>query len=177
MEQREPGEHKTGRRPEELETEWEETCRILGGDYLKMQHKANREDPKKIWRTIASIFPRKKAKLGHIWLKNELSEDVDPFDTAGYINQFFTNIGPTLANNYNARWKYFGDTVQDTIGGIETNLGEMEKLCKEINIMKSSGVDELSSRLCKDAFLALVEQLVYLFNCSLSHFCRYRESY
>ena len=34
--------------------------------------------------------------------------------------------------------------------------------------MKSSGIDELSSRLCKDAFLALEPQLVHLFNCSLT---------
>ena len=158
--------------------DWEEARRArnrvgrdlenLRADYLKRQQEANREDPKKFWRNIASIFPGKKGKSGHIWLKNELREDVDPLDTAGYINQFFTNIGPTLAKDYNARWKYFGDTVQDTIGGFETNLGEVEKLCKEVNIMKSSGIDELSSRLCKDAFVALGEQLVHLFNCSLS---------
>ena len=33
--------------------------------------------------------------------------------------------------------------------------------------MKSSGIDEISSRLCKDAFLDLEQQLVHLFNCSL----------
>ena len=33
--------------------------------------------------------------------------------------------------------------------------------------MKSSGIDELSAKLCKDAFLVLGQQLVHLFNSSL----------
>ena len=44
----------------------------------------------------------------------------------------------------------------------------MHALCKDINIMKSSGIVLLSSRLCKDAFLTLEQQLVHLFNCSLA---------
>ena len=44
---------------------------------------------------------------------------------------------------------------------------EVIKLCREINIMKSSGMFKLSCRICKDAFLALSEQLTHLFNCSL----------
>ena len=34
--------------------------------------------------------------------------------------------------------------------------------------MKSSGIDEISSKLCKDAFMVLGHQLVHLFNCSLN---------
>ena len=33
--------------------------------------------------------------------------------------------------------------------------------------MKSSGFDDISARLCKDAFLVLSTQLTYMFNCSL----------
>ena len=45
---------------------------------------------------------------------------------------------------------------------------EVVKLCKDINVYKSSGIDGLSSRICKDAFLVLSNQLTYLLNCSLS---------
>ena len=34
--------------------------------------------------------------------------------------------------------------------------------------MKSSGLDEISAKVCKDAFLVLTEQLVYMFNTSLT---------
>ena len=65
-------------------------------------------------------------------------------------------------------WRYFGNTVPDTIEVFTTNVEEVEKLCREIKVMKSSGIDELSSRLCKDTFMALGAQLVHLFNCSLT---------
>ena len=44
----------------------------------------------------------------------------------------------------------------------------MKALCKDINPIKSSGMELLSSKLCKDAFMVLTEQLVHLFNCSLN---------
>ena len=46
-------------------------------------------------------------------------------------------------------------------------MEEVIKLCKDIAPMKSSGLDEISSKICKDAFLVLSEQLVYIFNTSL----------
>ena len=36
-----------------------------------------------------------------------------------------------------------------------TNTEEVIKLCKEIDTYKSSGLEKLSSKICKDAFLAL----------------------
>ena len=66
------------------------------------------------------------------------------------------------------RWKYYGETLQDSIESFNTNLEEVNSLCKEINNMKSSGIDVLSARLCKDAFLVIGHQLVHMFNCSLS---------
>ena len=44
---------------------------------------------------------------------------------------------------------------------------EVLKLRKDINPMKSSGTDKFSSKVCKDAFLALMDMLVQIFNCSL----------
>ena len=49
---------------------------------------------------------------------------------------------------------------------IETNIDEIIKLCKEININKSSCVENLSSEILCDAFLAIPERVVILFNLS-----------
>ena len=49
---------------------------------------------------------------------------------------------------------------------IETNIDEIIKLCKEININKSSCVENLSSEILRDAFLAIPERIVILFNLS-----------
>ena len=42
------------------------------------------------------------------------------------------------------------------------------KLCRDIDITKSAGLDQMSSKFLKDALIALVPQLVYMFNQSLS---------
>ena len=48
-----------------------------------------------------------------------------------------------------------------------TDADEVIKLCKRIEILKSSGMEEIASRICKDAFLVIPDQLVHLFNCLL----------
>ena len=87
-------------------------------------------------------------------------------ETAGYLNEFFTGIGTRLANAHKASWEYYGETVQGLAENI-TTVEEVSKLCKGIEVMKASGMDLLSAKICKDAFLVLVHQLTYLFNCSL----------
>ena len=143
----------------------------LRSDYLKRQQEINKNDPKKFWKNIAAIFPGKKGNTctNQIWLKESVSGfDIEQPNTADYINTFFTNIGPELAKEHNHRREYFGEVLPDSIEEFTTDFDEVNALCKDINTMKSSGIDELSSRLCKDAFLVLGQHLVHLFNCSLS---------
>ena len=64
-------------------------------------------------------------------------------------------------------WKYFGQTVEASKNRFVTDEKEVLKLCKGIEPMKSSGMDSLSSKICKDAFIVLAAQLTHLFNSSL----------
>ena len=140
----------------------------LRADFLKRQQEDNKNDPKKIWNNIASIFPSKTSNPSKTWLKDSITQnEIALEETADYINQFFTNVGPNLARQHNKRWEYYGETLVDSIDSFNTDIEEVTALCKDIKIMKASGFDELSSRLCKDAFLVLGHQLVHLFNCSL----------
>ena len=66
------------------------------------------------------------------------------------------------------RWDYYGERMDEGMQQMSTDEEEVIKLCKDISIYKSSGIDGLSSRICKDAFLVLSYQLTYLLNCSLS---------
>ena len=43
----------------------------------------------------------------------------------------------------------------------------MQMKHRDINTLKSSGIDEIASKLCKDAFLVLQDHITHLFNCSL----------
>ena len=140
----------------------------LRANYLKTQQEAHMADPKKFWKNVASVIPGKKGDQGNIWLKNEEGEDVDFSKTAAYINEFFTNIGPKLASKHKCQWRYFGTEVPDSIEVFQASQEEVLKLCKDIEVMKASGIDKLSSNICKDAFLVLSHQLTYMFNCSLN---------
>ena len=92
--------------------------------------------------------------------------DIDENDTARYINDFFVNIGPNLARNCNQPWRFDGKSCATNLENIITNIDEIVKLCKEININKASCIEHLSSEIIRDAFLAVPEKIVDLFNLS-----------
>ena len=152
-----------------LRNEVGRNLRDLRANYLKQQQEAHGSDPKKFWKSVSSIIPDKKSKSAEIWLKDQ---STDPSGNnrkvADLFNTFFTNIGPNLARNYSDRWEYYGKRSDDGIQPMVTDEEEIIKLCKDINIYKSSGIEGLSSRICKDAFLVLSQQMTHLFNCSLS---------
>ena len=55
------------------------------------------------------------------------------------------------------------------ITNIRVSTDEVLKVCKAIDISKSSAVDGLSSKILKDAFVAIVHKLTRLFNLPLTH--------
>ena len=88
--------------------------------------------------------------------------------TATFINDFFTNIGPNLAQNCNKLWEFSGNICFNKIENISTDIVEILKLCKDININKSSCVDQLSSEILRDAFQIVPERIVNIFNLSFT---------
>ena len=85
------------------------------------------------------------------------------------INSFFTNIGPNLNNKLPPSSDT--NTIQESdvsLENIEISSNEnVAALVKDIDICKSSGVSDVSSRLLKDGFIALIEQLTFILNLSL----------
>ena len=93
--------------------------------------------------------------------------NIQQIEVAQFMNSYFSSIGPKLAETHTSPWTYFGETELTHIDDINTDSDEVILLCREIENLKSSGLDDISSRLCKDAFLVLSEQLTHMFNCSL----------
>ena len=123
---------------------------------------------KKFWKNIQNVLPNTKGKSMPIFdlLDENLGENVPDEETADYINDFFVKIGPKLAQRYDDEWEYYGDRSNQTLDDMITNTDEIIKLCKEININKSSCVDNRSSEILRDAFLAIPEVIKDLFNLS-----------
>ena len=149
--------------------------RLVGGaraDFLKEQQQELPGDPKKFWRLVKSIVPNAKASTGKISLMDEelggrrMRED----EVAEHINNFFTDIGPKLASkigkNSSEDWVFLGQKSNASCPNFRSNFAQIQHILRSISTTKSSGIKDLSSRVCKDAFLVLVPQIVFMFNLS-----------
>ena len=126
-------------------------------------------DVKKFWKYIQELFPSSTCNNGVIKLTDSVTDkEIEMHQTADYINEFFTNIGPNLTELFTAKWET--DMLQciHSLPDMDTNEDEVYKLIKDINIYKSSAIDHLSAILLKPAFLALVPQLTHVFNLCLT---------
>ena len=97
-------------------------------------------------------------------INNIDGSEINKNNVANFINDYFTNIGPTLARNMNSPWTYDSDVIHDQIHDIVTTPDEIYAICKDFEIHKSSSITLLSSRLRKGSFCILTLQLTFLLN-------------
>ena len=137
-------------------------------DYIKENLDNNKGNSKKFWKNIQNILPNKKNKSSTTFDLHDYENDnpIDSKDTANFINDFFVNIGPNLAKNNREAWSFNGDHTDLVLDDILTNIDEVLKLCSDININKSSCIENLTAEILKDAFLAIPNKITDLFNCS-----------
>ena len=139
-------------------------------NFLNDEFISSKNDPKKFWRNINTVLPNsKRNEKSKILLKNNSGENIDEIRTADYINEFFSNIGPNLAKDFNSEWEYFGKESELEISDIKINKIEVIKYIKDIDLTKSSGIEKISSKCLKDALLALSAQLIHIFEMSIKH--------
>ena len=141
-------------------------------DMAKKQHfqeeyENSKDDPKRFWRNIYDIIPKNKENRVNLNLKNKDGEEIKFDETATFINDYFTNIGPNLASKFNEKWKYFGEEIDNTLDDIKIIEGYVFDFVREINICKSSGFKEISSKCLRDALLVLIPQLSYIFELAI----------
>ena len=79
------------------------------------------------------------------------------------------NIGPKLTESFCNPWDWVsqGTDVPWVMNDVETDMLEVCKLINEIDIYKSSAMENLSSRVLTDAFQAIREIITLCFNLSL----------
>ena len=120
--------------------------RYSKADYIKSNLETYKDDAKKYWSR----------------------KDVENCRTAEFINQFFVSIGPKLARSFDSEWTYYGPSLEQTFEFKLITNECTHKIVKTINTNKSSGIANLSSQILKDAFSALVPELTFLLNLSLT---------
>ena len=138
-------------------------------DFLENEFINSKGDPKRFWKNIYSILPKTSIdkQKDVIHLKNENGNNVNSIDTSEYINEFFINIGPNLANKINDSWEYYDNDEINSIENFKIDRGLVHLYVTEIDTTKSSGIDYISSRCLKEALIALNTQISYLFDISV----------
>ena len=127
-----------------------------------------------LWRTLGSIISNKNKDSKINKLKVNTKTINDPKNIANTINDFFTDIGPRLANkfqniNQNRFLKFMGESCKQSMYMHKTNSNEIQKLINKLDSKKSPGFDELSGKFLKLCAPYISETLATIFNSSISH--------
>ena len=126
-----------------------------------------------LWKTLGGIISKKnkQTKINKLKIENKVTND--PVQIANAVNDFFTNIGPNLANKFessrqNNFKKFMGDSCKQSMYMHKTNSAEIEKLISNLDSKKSPGFDELSAKFLKLCAPHISETLANIFNISIS---------
>ena len=124
-------------------------------------------NPRKFWRIINSTtgLGKNKAKDKKIEITNSDVILLKDAEAAELVNNYYINIGPSLANKFPNTWLWDDNIQKNTNFSFEKITEyEISKLVIEIKLSKSSAFPEISTRLFKDAFEILSFELTHLYN-------------
>ena len=148
-------------------------------DFIINELNLHNEDPKKFWKVIRRVVPTNKTSRSHDILLKDGDSKLAKEEVAHYINNFFINVGNFDAPNAPT----VDDQPEDSLAQEEgispssleclQNVTETEvfKIISEINVSKSSGIEDVSSFVIKEAFKVLITQVTYMFNLSIKGAC------
>ena len=142
-------------------------------DYYKDLIKQHNNSCMGLWKTLGSIICKKKREtnINKLTVNNQTIND--PVQIANTMNNYFTKIGPELAekfknSNENNFMKFMGDSNKQSMYMFKTNSNEIYKLISKLNDKKSSGYDELSAKFLKLCSPHITVPLATIFNSSIS---------
>ena len=100
---------------------------------------------------------------------DEMGKTHENLEAATFLNDFYVNVGPSLAKKHDQKWVKENCKINVTASFNFSWVTEFEvkRLVREICITKSSAIDNINTKLLKDAFEVLTFELTYLYNCCL----------
>lgn len=128
------------------------------------------KDSKKLWDTIKNITHTAKEVS---YPKEILEMSSSPQDSVNYINNYFNNVGKSLAEKITNLHphiignKNYLDTISDSFVLLGTSEEEVTNLISALRSNCSVGWDNVSNRLLKEHKKILVPHLTYVFNMCL----------
>ena len=138
-------------------------------DHIKEKLNDLNGNPRKFWRVINEMSGTGKNSTrgkGCTKIEDDQGTIYENAEAAEFLNNYYVNIGPTLAQNHQKLWDESRCNIEtDSAFSFSwINENELKKQIKDIKITKSSAVDGLSTRLLKDAFETITLELTYMYN-------------
>ena len=98
-----------------------------------------------------------KKKKGIEKIMNEAGEELQNLAAAEYMNEYYNEAGPKLAQQIGTEWEATDNLIKhectfDTFEFIFVREAWVKRLVSDIKISKSSAMDSLSTKVLKDAF-------------------------
>ena len=122
------------------------------------------KDSRKFWATLKEILPSGKSGSKFINLINGLGETILPENTAEFINSFFANIGPELAQQHQLPWEFRGERCEEDMPDVNFTDEQIIKCVQDIDTSKSSAIEYLPTHIFKRAVLHNPSRFIKIIN-------------
>ena len=151
-------------------------------DYILNELRQNEADAKKFWKVIQKVVPSDKSSSNQDILLKHDGGKVERSEVATFINDYFINVGnltappnqpqanpsrgTSAASNGIEIDEHNSQNPQALFGLTPVSEDDVLKIIKEINVSKSSGLDNVSSFIIKEAF-GILPEVTFMFNLSI----------
>ena len=126
----------------------------------------DQRDQSKFWKKMTYLLPKKCMTQNITLLDENTNNPLSPQEASNYANEYFSTIGYKLAQKFKDPWRSYDYRNPPKMNRLVTNENDLRNIVKQIDPNKSSAIPNLSSKILKDAFLAIIPQLVYMYNLS-----------
>ena len=154
----------------------ESTIKAYKRDKIQAELNRNRNKPKKFWANIREIWPAgSNAAIRTLSDENGVVMSID-HELVNHINDYFANIGNVLATNIKTS-QMNGDNIlydmvlnndTDNITNLLIMQDEFLKVLNEIDINKSSAIENIRAMVIIDAYKGQLPRIIRLYNGSLT---------
>ena len=146
--------------------------------FIKSKLEEYEDDPKKFWSELAKVIPGNKGQTSSNFnLRDENFNVLSKDAAASYVNNYFATIGQSLARKIDDPTPNELQVLDDVLSNNfldlpkftvkSFSLQEIEKEIISIEIFKSSGLNNISSRILKDVWLDFPFLLLDIINNSI----------
>ena len=145
-------------------------------EFVLDELKQNEKNPKKFWKVIREVIPSYKSNSHKNFLLKDSGVKLGKENVAGFINDYFVNVGNVdppgaeITENTVLKGLSSPSPIDNNLNekSLEKfNRTEVLRIIKDINVSKSSGLDNISSFIIKEAFQILLPEVTHLNNLSI----------